>query len=113
MTFTDIFIKRPVLATVVSLIIFLFGLRAISSLPLRQFPAMENTVITVTTEYPGASADVVQGFITSILEKSIAGADGIDYINATSSQGLSTIQAFIKLNYDPNAAFTDIMSKVA
>ncbi len=113
MVFTDIFIKRPVLATVVSLIIFLFGLRAMLSLPLRQFPEMENTVITVTTAYPGASADVVQGFITSILEKSIAGADGIDYINATSSQGLSTIQAFIKLNYDPNKAFTDVMSKVS
>lgn len=113
MKFTDIFIKRPVLATVISLLIFIVGLRAINDLPLRQYPKMENTVITVTTAYPGASADVVQGFITSILEKSISGADGIDYVSATSAQGVSTIQAFIKLNYDPNQAFTDIMSKVA
>ncbi len=113
MHFTDIFIKRPVLATVVSLLIFIFGLRAMNELPLQEYPTMENTVITVTTAYPGASADVVQGFITSILEKSIAGADGIDYLTATSSQGVSTIQAYIKLNYNPDSAFTDIMSKVA
>ncbi|HVV69424.1 MAG TPA: multidrug efflux RND transporter permease subunit [Gammaproteobacteria bacterium] len=113
MQFTDLFIKRPVLATVVSLLIFIFGLRAIHDLPLREYPAMKNTVITVTTSYPGASAEVVQGFVTSILEKSIAGADGIDYMTATSNQGVSTIQVYIKLNYDPNAAFTDIMSKVS
>ncbi len=113
MNFTDIFIKRPVLATVISLLILLFGLRAISSLAVREFPAMSNTVITVSTSYGGASAEVVQGFITSILEKAIAGADGIDYINAQSTQGLSTIQVYIKLNYDPDKAFTDIMSKVA
>lgn len=113
MKFTDIFIQRPVLATVVSLLIFIFGLRAINDLQLQEYPTLENTVITVTTAYPGASADVIQGFITSILEKSIAGADGIDYITASSSQGISTIQAYIKLNYDPDAAFTDIMSKVA
>ncbi len=113
MQFTDIFIKRPVLATVVSLLIFIVGLRSINDLSLREYPKMENTVVTVTTTYPGASADVVQGFITSILEKSIASADGIDYVTATSSQSLSTIQAFIKLNVDPNQAFTEIMSKVA
>lgn len=111
--FTDIFIKRPVLATVISLLIFLFGLQSIISLPLSEYPKMENTVITVTTNYPGASADVVQGFVTTILEKSIAGADGIDYLTASSNQGVSTIQAYIKLNYDPNAAFTNVMSKVA
>ncbi len=113
MHFTDLFIKRPVLATVVSLLIFIFGLRAMHDLPLREYPEMQNTVITVTTSYPGASAEVVQGFITSILEKSIAGADGIDYITASSNQSVSTIQAYIKLNYNPNTAFTDIMSKVA
>ncbi len=113
MQFTDIFIKRPVLATVVSLLIFIVGLRSINDLQLRQYPEMENTVITVTTAYPGASPDVIQGFITSILEKSIASADGIDYLTASSSQGVSTIQAYIKLNYSPDTAFTDIMSKVA
>lgn len=113
MKFTDIFIRRPVLATVVSLLILLFGLRAIYDLPVRQFPAMENTVITVTTAYPGANADLIQGFITSPLQKSIAGADGIDYLTSESTQGASTIKAFIKLNYSPQQAFTNIMAKVA
>lgn len=113
MKFTDIFIKRPVLATVVSLLILLFGLRAIFELPVREFPKVENTMIEITTAYPGASADLIQGFITSPIEKSVAGADGIDYMTATSTQGLSDIKVYIKLNYSPDAAFTDIMSKVA
>ena len=113
MTFTDIFIKRPVLASVISLLLICLGLRAIFDLPLRQFPTMENTVITVTTAYPGASAELIQGFITTPLQKSIAGADGIDYMTAQSIEGVSTINAYIKLNYSPNAAMTDIMAKVA
>ena len=112
MTFTDIFIRRPVLACVVSLLILLFGLRAMTELPLRQFPKMENTVITVTTSYPGASADLMEGFITSPLQKSIASAEGIDYMTAQSSQGLSVISVYIKLNFDPAVAMTDIMSRV-
>jgi multidrug efflux pump len=112
MKFTDIFIQRPVLASVVSLMILLFGLRAITELPLREFPKMSNTVITVTTTYPGASAELIQGFITSPLQKSIAGADGIDYITAQSMSGISTISVYIKLNYDPSIAMTDIMAKV-
>ncbi len=112
-TFTDIFIRRPVLAMVVSLLIFIFGLRAIGELQVREYPKMENTVITVTTVYPGASADVVKGFVTSILEKSIASAEGIDYMTSNSTDNVSTITAYIKLNFDPNAAFTDIMSKVS
>jgi multidrug efflux pump len=111
--FTDIFIKRPVLATVVSLIILVLGLRAINELPLRQFPKMENTVISITTTYPGASAELIQGFITSRIEKAIASADGIDYQTAQSTEGASTIKAYIKLNYDPSVAMTDIMAKVA
>ncbi len=113
MNFTDIFVRRPVLACVVSLIILLFGLRAMSDLPLRQFPKMSNTVISVTTTYPGANAELVEGFITSRLQKSIAGADGIDYLTAQSMEGISTINANIKLNYDPNTAMTEIMAKVA
>lgn len=113
MNITDIFIKRPVLATVISLLILIFGFRSIHDLPLRQFPKMENSVITVTTAYPGANAKLVQGFITTPLEKSIAGSEGIDYLTATSTEGLSTIQAHIDLNYDPDKAFTNIMSKVA
>lgn len=111
-TFTDIFIKRPVLAFVVSCLILLFGLRSFYDLPVRQYPKMDNTTITITTAYPGASADLVQGFITSPLEKSIATANGIDYMTSQSSDGQSQIQAFIKLNYDPDKAFVDVMSKV-
>ncbi len=110
--FTDLFIQRPVLACVISLLIFFVGLRAITQLPLRQFPAMKNTVITITTAYPGASANVMQGFITAPLQQSIAKAEGIDYLTATSTEGVSTIKAFIKLNYDPGTAMTDIMSQV-
>lgn len=113
MTFTDIFIKRPVLASVISLLILLFGLRSFHSLPIRQFPEISNTVITIGTAYPGASAQLIQSFITSPLQKAVASAEGIDYITASSSTGSSTIKAFITLNYDPNKAFTNIMSKVA
>lgn len=112
MRFTDIFIRRPVLACVVSLLILFLGLRSIGELPLRQFPKMENTVITVTTAYPGASANLMEGFITSPLQKSIANAEGIDYMTAQSVAGVSTITAFIKLNFDPGVAMTDIMSQV-
>ncbi len=111
--FTDIFIQRPVLATVVSLLIFFLGLRAIFDLQVRQFPKMENTVVTVTTSYPGASAKLIQGFITTRLEKVIASADGIDYLTSESTDNQSTIKAFIKLNFNPNEAFTSVMSKVA
>lgn len=113
MNFTDIFIRRPVLAAVISLLIFLLGLRAVMELSLRQFPKMENTVITIITTYPGASAELIQGFITAPLQRSIAGADGIDYLTAQSNAGVSLIKAYIKLNYNPATAMTDIMSKVA
>ena len=111
--FTDIFITRPVLAMVISLLIFVLGLRAIFNLPVRQYPKMENTVVTVTTAYPGASARLMQGFITSPLEKKIASAGGIDYLTSQSTQGVSTITANIVLNYNPNEAFTNVMSKVS
>ncbi|PHQ79584.1 MAG: multidrug efflux protein [Coxiella sp. (in: Bacteria)] len=111
-TFTDIFIKRPVLAVVVSALILLFGIRSFSDMAVRQYPKMDNTTITITTSYPGASGDLVQGFITSPLEKQISTANGIDYMTSQSTDGTSQIQAFIKLNYDPEKAFVDIMSKV-
>lgn len=111
--FTDIFINRPVLACVISLMIFLLGLRAISELELRQFPKLENTVITITTVYPGANSNLMQGFITTPLEKSVASADGIDYITSKSVEGMSVISAYIRLNFNPNVAMTDIMAKVA
>jgi len=112
MRFTDIFIKRPVLATVVSLLILLVGARALLSLPIRQYPKLENTVITVTTIYPGASAELMQGFITTPLEQAIATAEGLEYMTSSSVSGKSVIQAYVRLNYDPSKAMTDVMAKV-
>ena len=112
MQFTDIFIRRPVLAIVVTLVILVAGLQAIRSLNVRQYPRTENAVITVTTVYVGANADLVRGFITTPLERVIAAADGIDYLESTSAQGLSTIKARLKLNYDATRALSEISSKV-
>ncbi len=112
MHFTDLFIRRPVLATVISLLILFIGLRAYFDLPVRQYPKLENTVITVTTGYPGASASLMQGFITQPIEQAVATAEGIDYMTSSSSQSTSVVTAYIKLNYDPNKALTDVMSKV-
>lgn len=112
MKFTDIFIKKPVLASVVSLVIFFVGLRSIYNLPIRQFPELNNTVVQITTVYPGANAELVQEFITTLLQRSIASADGIDYLSSTSQQSLSQINAYIRLGFDGDAAFTEIMSKV-
>lgn len=113
MKFTDIFIQRPVLATVVSLLILLVGLRSLAMLDVRQYPEMKNTVVTVTTAYPGANSELIQGFITTPLQQAIAEADGIDYLFATSSQGVSKIEAYMRLNYDPNDAVSEIQAKVA
>src|SRR5205085_1035902 len=110
---TDIFVKRPVLAIVVNLVILIAGLQAIRSLSVRQFPRSDIAVITVTTAYVGASADLVRGFITSPLERVIASADGIDYLESSSAQGVSTITVHLQLNYDTNAALTQIQAKVA
>jgi multidrug efflux pump len=113
MKFTDLFIRRPVLALVVSLVILIAGLQSIRSLSVRQFPRSDIAVVTITTAYIGASADLVRGFITSPLERVIASADGIDYIESSSAQGVSTITVHLKLNYDTNAALTQIQAKVA
>ena len=110
--FTDLFIKRPVLSIVISLLIFLFGLNSISTMQIRQYPRMNNTVITVTTAYPGADANLIAGFITTPLEAAVASAEGIDYMVSSSTQSVSTITLNIKLNFDPQVAFTDVMSKV-
>ncbi|MGB9025083.1 MAG: efflux RND transporter permease subunit, partial [Rhodomicrobium sp.] len=112
MRFTDIFIRRPVLAFVISALILLMGLRSLTTLPVRQFPLLTNTVVTVTTIYPGATAELMQGFITTPLQQAIATADGIDYITSSSVLGSSTITAYVRLNFDPDAAVTEIMSKV-
>ena len=112
MAFTDIFIKRPVLSVVVSLLILLIGLRAATTLPIRQYPNLSNTIVTVTTAYPGAAADLIQGFITTPLEQAVASAEGVDYITSSSVLGASTIQVYVKLNFDPNKAMTEVLAKV-
>jgi multidrug efflux pump len=113
MSFTDLFVKRPVLATVVNLVILIAGLQSIRSLSVRQFPRSDIAVVQVSTAYVGASADLVRGFITTPLERVIASADGIDYIESSSAQSASTITVHLKLNYDTNAALTQIQAKVA
>src|ERR1700722_6513171 len=113
MKFTDLFILRPVLATVVSLMILVLGIKAEQSLTVRQFPRTENAVVTVTTTYYGANPDVVAGFITTPLENAIAQADGIDDMTSSSQVSVSTITVNLRLNYDPDKAMTEITSKVS
>src|SRR3954464_2269467 len=113
MKFTDLFIKRPVLATVVSLAILISGLQSIRSLSVRQYPRSDIAEVQITTVYVAANADLVGGFITTPLERVIARPDGIDYMESASSQGVSTITVHLKLNYDTNAALTQIQAKVA
>jgi len=112
MNFTDIFVRKPVLATVLSLVILLLGLRSIASLSVRQFPKTTSATITVTTLYYGANADDVAGFITTPLENAIAQVQGIDYLTSNSQTGVSSINAVLKLNYDSHKALTEINTKV-
>jgi multidrug efflux pump len=113
MKFTDLFVKRPVLAIVVNLVILIAGLQAIRALSVRQYPRSDIAVVKVSTVYVGANADLVRGFITTPLERVIASADGIDYMESSSAQGLSTITVHLTLNYDTNAALTQVQAKVA
>jgi multidrug efflux pump len=113
MNFTDIFIRRPVLATVVSLMILVLGLRAVGSLPILQYPHTENTVVTVTTTYYGADPAVIAGFIATPLENAIAQANGIDYMSSTSQTGVNIITVYLRLNYDADKALTEISTKIA
>src|SRR5712691_5929462 len=113
MKFTDLFVRRPVLAMVVNLVILIAGLQAVRSLSVRQYPRSDISVVQVTTVYVGANADLVRGFITTPLERVIASADGIDYLESSSAQSLSTITVHLKLNYDTNAALTQVQAKVA
>ena len=112
MKYTDIFIKKPVLAIVVSLLILLAGIQSLSSLSVRQYPRSDIAVIKIQTVYIGANADVVRGFITSPIERAIASAGGIDYVESQSSMGVSTVTAHLLLNYDPLKAMTEISAKV-
>src|SRR5258706_11727333 len=113
MKFTDLFIRRPVLASVVSLLILVLGVRALIELKVREYPRTENAVVTVITAYYGASADTMAGYITQPLEAAIAQAQGIDYMSSTSSTGVSTITVTLRLNYDSNRALTEINTQIA
>ncbi|HXH64717.1 MAG TPA: efflux RND transporter permease subunit, partial [Mariprofundaceae bacterium] len=113
MKFTDIFIRRPVLAMVVSLLLLVLGLRSFGVLPILQFPRTQNAVITVTTTYYGADPDLVAGFITTPLENAISQVNGIDYMTSTSTNSNSTITANLKLNYDSDKALTEMSSEIS
>ncbi|HZD54566.1 MAG TPA: efflux RND transporter permease subunit [Woeseiaceae bacterium] len=113
MSFTDVFIRRPVLASVVSLMILLVGLRSWQELELRQYPEIEQTQIIVTTFYPGADADLMQGFVTSPIQRAVSSVEGVDYITSESRQSFSTITVNLDLNYDRYQAFTEVQAKVA
>src|SRR6202051_1355843 len=110
--FTDLFIARPVLATAVSIMILVLGLRAVGSLPVQEYPQTENAVITITTTYPGASPDVVAGFITTPIENAVAQVNGIDYMTSSSQTSTSTVTINLVLNHNPDAALTEISAKV-
>ncbi len=112
MVFTDIFIKRPVLAVVFNILILIVGLRAIFDLPVRQYPEIEQAVITVTTGYPGASPDLMQGFVTTPIAQAIATAEGVDYLISKSAQGRSTVEAHLRLNANSQASMVDIQAKI-
>lgn len=112
MVFTDIFIKRPVLAFVLNILILLVGLRAAFDLPVRQYPEIEQAVITVTTGYPGASPELMQGFVTTPIAQAIATAEGVDFLVSSSRQGVSSISAHMKINSDSDKAMTEIMAKI-
>ncbi|CAM3759960.1 efflux RND transporter permease subunit [Polynucleobacter antarcticus] len=113
MNWTDIFIRRPVLSLVVSALVLVFGLKAVGSLPVNQYPQTQNALVTITTAYFGADPETIAGFITQPLETAIAQAQGIDYLSSTSVSGLSTIIATLKLNYDSNAALTQIQTQIS
>ena len=110
--FTDLFIRRPVLAVVVALLILVAGVQAVFTLTVRQYPRSDNASVKISTVYVGANAELVRGFITTPIERAVAAADGIDYVQSESKQGLSVITARLKLNYDPTKALSEISSKV-
>ena len=112
MKFTDYFIRRPVFAIVLSLMLLVFGLRALNDLQVRQYPELENGQLTITTAYPGADAELVQGFITTPIQETISSVEGIDYIKASSRAGVSMIEVFLELDYDVNIAMAEMLSKI-
>ena len=112
MSFTDRFLRRPVLAIVVTILIVLFGIKGLNSIATRQYPTLETSTILISTRYPGASSDLMQGFVTQPISEAVASVEGIDYLSSTTTQGLSVVTVRMMLNYDSMRALTDVMSKV-
>jgi multidrug efflux pump len=112
MSLTERFIRRPVLSSVVSLLILLLGLQGLANLQVRQYPEVKETAITITTIYVGASADLIQGFVTTPIAKAVISTEGVDYVTSTSRLGVSTVTVQMKLDSDPNAALTEVSAKV-
>ncbi|HIE0363862.1 MexW/MexI family multidrug efflux RND transporter permease subunit [Serratia marcescens] len=112
MTFTDLFVRRPVLALVVSTLILLFGALALSKLPIRQYPLLENSTITISTDYPGASSELMQGFVTQPIAQAVSSVEGVDYLSSSSVQGRSVVTVRMALNRDSTKALTEVMAKV-
>ncbi|EIV2912614.1 MexW/MexI family multidrug efflux RND transporter permease subunit [Serratia marcescens] len=112
MTFTDLFVRRPVLALVVSTLIMLFGALALSKLPIRQYPLLENSTITISTDYPGASSELMQGFVTQPIAQAVSSVEGVDYLSSSSVQGRSVVTVRMALNRDSTQALTEVMAKV-
>lgn len=112
MTFTDLFVRRPVLALVVSTLILLFGALALSQLPIRQYPLLENSTITISTDYPGASSELMQGFVTQPIAQAVSSVEGVDYLSSSSVQGRSLVTVRMALNRDSTQALTEVMAKV-
>src|ERR1700742_1839691 len=111
MSFSEIFIRRPVLSVVTGLLIVLFGVQGFMSIAIRQYPEVEETVVTITTAYPGASADLIQGFITSPIAAAVATTENIDYVTSQSRPSASVVTVQMRLGSDPDAALTEVMSK--
>ena len=111
-SFTDIFIKHPVLAAVVNLVIVLVGWRAITTLPVQQFPKLESSSVLITTVYYGASAETVRGFLTTPIERAVSAIGGVDYVESTSRAGISTITVHLKLNHDSTAALAEVTARL-
>src|SRR5215471_9093061 len=111
-SFTDIFIRKPVLAVVINLVILAVGWRAISGLPVRQYPRLESSSIIITTVYIGASAETIRGFLTTPIEQAVSAIDGIDYIESSSRAGVSTVTVRLRLNHNSNDALAEISARL-
>jgi len=112
MAFTDLFVRRPVVSIVVSLLIVLAGLQAVSQLSVRQYPRNDNATVTISTAYVGASAELIRGFVTTPIERAVAGVEGVEYVSSESSQNISNVSVRLELNYDPVRALSEISSKI-